>query len=93
MRTTRWTSRFKKDVRREKSGRFGKTLQHDLSELAALLEIDALLPERYRDHALTGNLRDHRDCHVHPDLILIYRKPDPLTLELVRLGSHSELEL
>jgi len=93
MRTIKWTSRFKKDVRREMRGLFRKTLQHDLSELTSLLEIDALLPDRYRDHALTGNLRDHRDCHVHPDLILIYRKPDPLSLELVRLGSHSELEL
>ena len=36
---------------------------------------------------------DHRDCHVKPDLVLIYRKPDEETLELVRLGSHSELGL
>ena len=33
------------------------------------------------------------DCHVRPDLVLIYRKPDSATLELVRLGSHSELGL
>ncbi|MCW5584238.1 MAG: type II toxin-antitoxin system mRNA interferase toxin, RelE/StbE family, partial [Gammaproteobacteria bacterium] len=36
---------------------------------------------------------DHRDCHIKPDLVLIYRKPDDDTLELVRLGSHSELGL
>ena len=36
---------------------------------------------------------DHRDCHIRPDLILIYRKPDDASLELVRLGSHSELGL
>jgi mRNA interferase YafQ len=35
----------------------------------------------------------HRDCHIRPDLILIYRKPDDDNLELVRLGSHSELGL
>lgn len=52
---------------------------------------DALLALRYRDHALTGDWKDHRDCHVKPDLVLIYRKPDDATLQLVRLGSHAEL--
>jgi mRNA interferase YafQ len=47
----------------------------------------------YRDHVLAGNWQDHRDCHIKPDLVLIYRKPDPQTLQLVRLGSHSELSL
>ena len=37
--------------------------------------------------------RDYRDCHIRPDLVLIYRKPDADTLELVRIGSHSELGL
>jgi mRNA interferase YafQ len=93
MRTTKWTSRFKKDVKREIRGLFRKTLEQDLTELTALLEVDASLPDRYRDHALTGNWRDYRDCHVHPDLVMIYRKPDAHSLELVRIGSHSELEL
>ncbi|WLV67219.1 type II toxin-antitoxin system YafQ family toxin [Pseudomonas aeruginosa] len=48
---------------------------------------------RHRDHALTGDWKDHRDCHVKPDLVLIYQKPDADTLRLVRLGSHSELGL
>ncbi|HHX4257431.1 TPA: type II toxin-antitoxin system mRNA interferase toxin, RelE/StbE family [Legionella anisa] len=47
---------------------------------------------RKYDHA-TNNWSDHRDCHIKPDLILIYRKPDINTLQLVRLGSHSELDL
>ena len=38
-----------------------------------------------------GEWKDHRDCHIKPDLLLIYRKPDARSLELVRLGSHSEL--
>jgi mRNA interferase YafQ len=46
-----------------------------------------------RDHALSGEWKDHRDCHLKPDLVLIYRLPDVETLELVRLGSHSELSL
>ena len=58
-----------------------------------LLAADALLPRRYFDHRLTGEWSDHRDCHIKPDLVLIYRKPDAAALELVRLGSHSELGL
>ena len=48
---------------------------------------------RHHYHALSGDWRDHRDCHVKPDLVLIYQKPDAATLRLVRLGSHSELGL
>jgi mRNA interferase YafQ len=42
---------------------------------------------------LTGEWQDHRDCHIKPDLVLIYRKPDADSLQLIRLGSHSELGL
>ncbi|HEX5455352.1 MAG TPA: type II toxin-antitoxin system YafQ family toxin [Stellaceae bacterium] len=52
-----------------------------------------ILPRRYFDHPLAGEWSDCRDCHIRPDLILIYRKPDDRTVELVRLGSHSELGL
>jgi mRNA interferase YafQ len=58
-----------------------------------MLAKDEPLPWRYFDHPLTGEWNDHRDCHNRPDLILIYRKPDETSLELVRLGSHSELGL
>jgi mRNA interferase YafQ len=40
---------------------------------------------------LGGGWRDHRECHLKPDLLLIYRKPDSEVLQLIRLGSHSEL--
>lgn len=56
-----------------------------------LLASDEPPPRRYFDHALGGEWSDYRDCHIWPDLVLIYRKPDDATLELVRLGSHSEL--
>ena len=42
---------------------------------------------------LSEEWSDHRDCHIRPDLVLIYRKPNDYSLELVRLGSHSELGL
>jgi mRNA interferase YafQ len=93
MRTIRYTTRFKRDYRREKSGKLGKKLDALLMEVVGLLAVDTPLPRRNVDHPLTGDWADHRDCHIRPDLILIYRKPDSETLELVRLGSHSELGL
>jgi len=66
-------------------------LEGELRSVLTLLLNDQPLPERHRDHPLRGEWADHRDCHIRPDLILIYRKPDADRLELVRLGSHSEL--
>ena len=93
MRTIKRTHRFKRDYRREKSGRLGKKLDALLAEIIGLLLEDKPLPERAVDHALSGEWKDHRDCHIRPDLVLIYRIPDQDNLELVRLGSHSELGL
>jgi mRNA interferase YafQ len=93
MRTIRFTNRFKRDYKRNKSGRHGKTLDAMLMETVNLLAIDAVLPHKCFDHPLAGEWSDHRDCHINPDLVLIYRKPDAGSLELVRLGSHSELSL
>ena len=91
MRTIERTARFKRDYRREKKGQLGAKLDDALIPLLSALLADAPLEARYRDHSLTGEWKDHRDCHVRPDLVLIYRKPDAGTLTLVRLGSHSEL--
>jgi mRNA interferase YafQ len=93
MRAIKYTSRFKRDYRREKSGVLGKKLDALLMEAVNLLAADEPLPQRYVDHPLAGEWNDHRDCHIRPDLVLIYRKPDEENLELVRLGSHSELGL
>jgi mRNA interferase YafQ len=93
MRTIRRTVRFKRDYKREAKGRYRATLDRDLVAVVSLLAANTALPPRHRDHALTGDWRDHRDCHIKPNLVLIYRKPDAETLELVRLGSHAELSL
>lgn len=93
MRIVKYTARFKRDYRREKSGQLGKKLDALLMEVVDLLAADMPLPRRHVDHPLTGEWSDHRDCHIRPDLVLIYRKPDPESLELVRMGSHSELGL
>jgi len=52
---------------------------------------DNPLEARYCDHPLSNNWKDHRDCHIRPDLILIYRKQTDTVLQLVRIGSHSDL--
>jgi mRNA interferase YafQ len=93
MRTIKRGGQFKRDYRREKSGVLGKKLDQLLRETLDFLAADTPLPPRYVDHPLAGEWSDHRDCHVRPDLTLIYRKPDDDTLELVRLGLHSELGL
>ena len=93
MRTVKYTSRFKRDYRREKAGQHRKKLDELLTDIVSMLAEDTPLPRRHVDHPITGSWSDHRDCHLRPDLILIYRKPDADSLELVRLGSHSELGL
>ena len=91
MRTISYTNQFKRDFRREKSGQHGKRLDVLLAEAVDLLAADRPLPRRYFDHPLSGDWDDCRDCHLRPDLVLIYRKADQTSLELIRLGSHSEL--
>ena len=57
-----------------------------------LLAMGQPLPERNRDHALTGDWVGHRECHIQPDWLLIYRvEEDVLVLTMTRTGTHSEL--
>jgi len=91
MRRIEYTNAFRRDFKREKAGRHGQKLGTLVSDAAALLANDESMPPSYRDHPLSGSWNDHRDCHLKPDLVLIYRKPDKETVQLVRLGSHSEL--
>ncbi len=93
MREIERTTQFKRDYRREWKGRHRANLETILSTVLEQLMADAPLPERHRDHALSGEWSGYRDCHIRPDLVLIYEKPDASTLRLIRLGSHSELGL
>ncbi|MDP9056367.1 MAG: type II toxin-antitoxin system YafQ family toxin [Pseudomonadota bacterium] len=93
MRAIERTTRFKRDYKREAKGRHRGTLSNDLITILQLLATDAPLDACHHDHLLAGDWADHRDCHIRPDLVLIYQKPNDDTLRLVRLGSHSELGL
>ena len=93
MRTIEWTAQFKRDYKRECKGKYRITLDVDLFSIVDSLANDQLLEVRHRDHALTGDWKYHRDCHIKPDLVLIYQKQDAGTLRLVRFGSHGELGL
>ena len=93
MRQIEWTTQFKRDYKREKKGRHRASLDQNMVGVITLLANNKPLDNRYRDHALTGNWKDHRDCHIKPDLVLIYRITNQDILQLVRLGSHAELSL
>ncbi len=93
MRAIKQTNQFKRDIKREAKGPHRQALQSNFVAIVSALANDQTLPQKHRDHALTGDWADHRDCHIKPDLVLIYRKPDDTELQLIRLGSHSELGL
>ncbi len=88
MREIRQTSQFRTDLKRiAKSGRYRK---EDLMDLLELLSEDEPIPIKYRDHALSGEWNQFRECHIKPDWLLIYRL-EPGVLLLARTGSHSDL--
>ncbi len=91
MRKIEQTSQFRRDYRREAKGPNRLVLEKDFRVVLETLVNNQPLSEKHHDHALKGEWKDCRDCHVRPDLLLIYRKPDESRLQLVRLGSHAEL--
>jgi mRNA interferase YafQ len=91
MRTIEWTSAFKRDYRRIRSAPRHRDVETLLPAITRALADDRPLNEKHRDHGLGGNWKGHRECHLKPDLLLIYKRPDERTLRLVRMGSHSEL--
>ena len=84
-----FTSRMKRDVKRMK--RRGKDMEKLIAVIDTLARREPLSP-RNRDHALTGNLSDFRECHVEPDWLLLYQVfEDRLILSAVATGTHAEL--
>lgn len=87
--TVNFTTQFKKDYKLAiKRGMKIALLDAVITDLANGIP----LPDKNNDHALTGNWVGHRECHVLPDWLLIYRiDGDVLVLTLARTGTHSDL--
>ncbi len=84
-----YTNRMKKDVKLMKKR--GKDL-NKLVNVLFLLSTGNPLPIQYRDHQLTGNLHDFRECHIEPDWLLMYQIfEDMLILSATATGSHADL--
>ena len=80
------TSRFKRDYKK----RSRENVDVLLEPVLHLLIEGKALPAKFRDHALKGNYAHCRECHLKPDLLLIYIQTET-EVRLMRLGSHSEL--
>ena len=84
-----WTTQFKKDYKLALKRHLDIEL---LDNIIRRLSRGETLPEKNRDHALTGDWGGHRECHILPDWLLVYRiEDDVLVLTLARTGTHSDL--
>lgn len=84
-----WTNQFKKDYKLAMKRHLNMDL---LDDIIRKLSRGESLPTKNRDHALSGNWAGHRECHIQPDWLLIYRiEDDVLVLTLAHTGSHSDL--
>ncbi len=90
MREIEFTSQFRKDYKRVKKNPNNKNLVSILNPVLTLLINDEKLGANFRAHKLAGEYKGYEECHLKPDLLLIYLRIDK-KLILVRLGSHSEL--
>ena len=91
MRTIEWTNAFRRDYRRIRSTPRHRDIETLLPDIVTLLAENQPLSAKHHDHSLGGNWKGHRECHIKPDLLLIYKLPEEGTLRLVRMGSHSDL--
>lgn len=85
----KYTTKFKKDYKNIQKRGYNVEL---LTEVIRILASGETLPEKYKDHALTGDYIGYRDCHILNDWVLIYRiDNDIVVLTLTRTGTHSDL--
>jgi mRNA interferase YafQ len=84
-----WTNKFKKDYKLAMKRSLDIALLDDCIRLLAKGDV---LPEKCQDHNLTGEWEGHRECHIQPDWLLVYRiEGNDLILILARTGTHSDL--
>ncbi len=81
------TNRFKKDLKMCQKRKFDFNLLYSVIDTLAVPEA---LDGKYREHPLKGDYAGHRECHITPDWLLIYRVTDR-ELVLDRTGTHSDL--
>ena len=87
--TVKYTTSCKKDYKRAMKRGLKIEL---LEQVVALLAMGEPLPDKNRDHDLSGDWAGHRECHILPDWLLVYRiEDDVLVLTLARTGTHSDL--
>jgi len=81
------TNSFKRSYKKQRL-----TDEEDLAYIDVMYNLlcNIKLEDKYKDHQLQGNMKDFRECHIKPDLLLVYMIEDD-TLKLVDIGSHSEL--
>lgn len=93
MSQTKYVVKFTTQFRKDYKLAMKRGLKIELLEqIIALLATGQSLPEKNKDHALTGNWVGHRECHILPDWLLVYRvEDDVLVLTLTRTGTHSDL--
>jgi mRNA interferase YafQ len=88
--TLHYSSRFKKSYKRVKQfPSFKKVL---FNEVLSTLTAGGILPERFRDHQLADDMSGYRECHIAPDILIIYEIQDEiLELVMITIGTHSQL--
>ena len=94
MREVKQTKGFRQSLKRLSRGTYRKLLvmpDGELWQVVRLLANDIPLPPKYRDHQLHGELEGARDCHIRPDLVLVYKYEGDYLVILDMLGSHAEL--
>lgn len=89
MMTLETTSQFRKDYKRAKKRGYNMAL---LGKVLDALLSGAPLAPKHKDHPLTGNMKDYRECHIQPDWLLVYRvEKERLVLVANRTGTHADL--
>jgi mRNA interferase YafQ len=84
-----FTNKMKRDAKLMKKR--GKDMSKLIDALKLLASCEPM-PKRYKDHQLSGNLKDFRECHIEPDWLLMYQIfKDKLILSASGTGTHSDL--
>ena len=91
MRELRYSARFEADYKRVSRNPRYRNIDPILIKVIDLLLLDKSLPAKFLDHPLKGSYIGTRECHIKPNLLLIYSKTELNELVLIRIGSHSAL--